>query len=104
MEPDLEFECWLVESLDRGAVRAGDVLIMWKDRLDIDWLDNVQQRVSLLDMAKRGTNMLYGGVGIWLHVMRAWNLLSLILYLDLYHSRFNAVQAEVKQSRHFAPT
>lgn len=23
--------------------------------------------------------------------MRAWNLLSLILYLDLYRSRFNAV-------------
>ena len=60
VEPDLEFECWLVESLDSGAVGAGDVLILWKDRLDIDWLDNVamQQRASLLDMAKRGTNMM----------------------------------------------
>ena len=60
MEPDLEFGCWLVESLDSGAVGAGDVLILWKDMLDIDWLHNVvmQQRASLLDMAKRGTNMM----------------------------------------------
>ena len=58
MEPDLEFECWLVESLDSRAVGAGDVLILWKDGLDID--DNLvmQQRASLLGMAKRGTNMM----------------------------------------------
>ena len=60
-ETDLELECWLVESLDSGAVGAGVVLILWTDMLAVDWVDNVVILLYssvLLDMAKRGTNIM----------------------------------------------